>query len=56
MTVLALPQSEEVLVERIGLQGAQAMLTVVKVNPDSQFRPGRCPTADAVRGRHGRVK
>ena len=41
MTVLALPQSEEVLAERIGLCGAQAMLTVVKVNPDRQIRPGR---------------
>jgi hypothetical protein len=41
VTVLALPQSEEVLAERIGVLGAQAMLTIVKVNPDWQSRPGR---------------
>jgi hypothetical protein len=41
--VLALPQSEEVLAERIGLDGAQAMVTIVKVNPDWQNRPGRLP-------------
>jgi hypothetical protein len=48
VTVLALPQSEEVLVERIGLQGAQAMLTVVKVNPDWQIRPGRIPAQPRI--------
>jgi hypothetical protein len=43
VTALALPESKEALVERIGLDGAQAMVTIVKVNPDWQFRPGRVP-------------
>jgi hypothetical protein len=43
VTVLALPQSEEVLAARIGLDGAQAKLTVVKVNPDWQIWLGRVP-------------
>ena len=41
MTVVALPQSQEVPAEKIGLRGAQAMLTIRKVNPDWAIGAGR---------------
>jgi hypothetical protein len=43
VTVFDVLQSKEVLGDRIGLDGAQAMVTIVKVNPDWQIRPGGVP-------------
>ena len=41
VTVLAFPRSEEVLAEKIGLHGAQAMVTLEKINLNWQIRHGR---------------
>jgi hypothetical protein len=52
VTVLAFPRSEEVLAEKIGLHGAQTMVTIEKINLNWQIRPGRvpAPTADGPGG------
>jgi hypothetical protein len=44
VTVLAFLRSEEVLAEKIGLHGAQAMVTIEKINLNWPIRPGRAPT------------